>query len=117
MQRGLVGSEMCIRDRRRVHGYRANVDLCFLNPNDDSIVHISSHFNHKEVLLFLAEWKKELFSLKNAQGISGIDSITDPELREIILSKINQFSFIYSCLLYTSPSPRDLSTSRMPSSA
>ena len=26
-------------------------------------------------------------------------------------------SFPYSCLLYTSPSPRDLSTSRMPSSA
>ena len=25
--------------------------------------------------------------------------------------------YIYSCLLYTSPSPRDLSTSRMPSSA
>ena len=25
--------------------------------------------------------------------------------------------FIYGCLLYTSPSPRDLSTSRMPSSA
>ena len=25
--------------------------------------------------------------------------------------------FPYSCLLYTSPSPRDLSTSRMPSSA
>ena len=24
---------------------------------------------------------------------------------------------LYSCLLYTSPSPRDLSTSRMPSSA
>ena len=26
-------------------------------------------------------------------------------------------SFKYTCLLYTSPSPRDLSTSRMPSSA
>ena len=26
-------------------------------------------------------------------------------------------TFLYSCLLYTSPSPRDLSTSRMPSSA
>jgi len=26
-------------------------------------------------------------------------------------------NYIYSCLLYTSPSPRDLSTSRMPSSA
>ena len=27
------------------------------------------------------------------------------------------FSPVYICLLYTSPSPRDLSTSRMPSSA
>ena len=27
------------------------------------------------------------------------------------------FSTLYACLLYTSPSPRDLSTSRMPSSA
>ena len=27
------------------------------------------------------------------------------------------FENLYSCLLYTSPSPRDLSTSRMPSSA
>ena len=26
-------------------------------------------------------------------------------------------AFTYNCLLYTSPSPRDLSTSRMPSSA
>ena len=27
------------------------------------------------------------------------------------------FDTVYACLLYTSPSPRDLSTSRMPSSA
>ena len=27
------------------------------------------------------------------------------------------FQLVYGCLLYTSPSPRDLSTSRMPSSA
>ena len=27
------------------------------------------------------------------------------------------FALFYTCLLYTSPSPRDLSTSRMPSSA
>eukprot|EP00831_Metopus_contortus_P019918 TRINITY_DN18696_c0_g1_i2.p3 TRINITY_DN18696_c0_g1~~TRINITY_DN18696_c0_g1_i2.p3 ORF type:complete len:104 (+),score=27.48 TRINITY_DN18696_c0_g1_i2:54-365(+) len=31
--------------------------------------------------------------------------------------KLMQGLFILSCLLYTSPSPRDLSTSRMPSSA
>ena len=29
----------------------------------------------------------------------------------------NDFKLNYVCLLYTSPSPRDLSTSRMPSSA
>ena len=33
---------------------------------------------------------------------------------EIVLAELGLFSF---CLLYTSPSPRDLSTSRMPSSA
>ena len=33
------------------------------------------------------------------------------------LSKIENIDQYYNCLLYTSPSPRDLSTSRMPSSA
>ena len=34
------------------------------------------------------------------------------------LAEINRLQEdIYNCLLYTSPSPRDLSTSRMPSSA
>ena len=37
----------------------------------------------------------------------------------IDFNKNNAFFYIFkhSCLLYTSPSPRDLSTSRMPSSA
>ena len=30
---------------------------------------------------------------------------------------VGQCELMYTCLLYTSPSPRDLSTSRMPSSA
>ena len=32
-------------------------------------------------------------------------------------SAFNSSTGVYTCLLYTSPSPRDLSTSRMPSSA
>jgi len=41
---------------------------------------------------------------------------------DVVVSGINAganlgMDLIYSCLLYTSPSPRDLSTSRMPSSA
>ena len=34
-----------------------------------------------------------------------------------MLVEVNISHWIGSCLLYTSPSPRDLSTSRMPSSA
>ena len=40
---------------------------------------------------------------------------TRTETKQTINETIN--SMDYSCLLYTSPSPRDLSTSRMPSSA
>ena len=39
------------------------------------------------------------------------------ELITLVLKFFNIMSIIVICLLYTSPSPRDLSTSRMPSSA
>ena len=37
----------------------------------------------------------------------------------IVAEKLKEYGVdeVYTCLLYTSPSPRDLSTSRMPSSA
>ena len=51
----------------------------------------------------------------------GIDENENPEeavWREMMEEiGTNNASLINSCLLYTSPSPRDLSTSRMPSSA
>ena len=42
------------------------------------------------------------------------------EIKESPKTRVEEkwgIAHIYSCLLYTSPSPRDLSTSRMPSSA
>ena len=36
---------------------------------------------------------------------------------KIIIQEKSESFYVYCCLLYTSPSPRDLSTSRMPSSA
>ena len=38
-----------------------------------------------------------------------------PEIEKALMEKLD--SMVKRCLLYTSPSPRDLSTSRMPSSA
>ena len=40
-----------------------------------------------------------------------VNNLTPDQMREIISEQS------HICLLYTSPSPRDLSTSRMPSSA
>ena len=47
----------------------------------------------------------------NVKGIDKILEKVGEEAVEVVLAAKN------ACLLYTSPSPRDLSTSRMPSSA
>ena len=45
-----------------------------------------------------------------------VHAVNYDEARQVALAR-NPNARIISCLLYTSPSPRDLSTSRMPSSA
>ena len=48
------------------------------------------------------------------------DAIFDKTLQKLYMNPVNpdlRLNYINTCLLYTSPSPRDLSTSRMPSSA
>ena len=51
-------------------------------------------------------------------------SANDAAIKAFVVNRVGDFGFalgifciFYVCLLYTSPSPRDLSTSRMPSSA
>ena len=80
-------------------------------------------------------WREEKKKRQEAEGevtlVKGI-GMNSPEMRsikkeleEVKNDKINifaaaqgnQVSSAWPCLLYTSPSPRDLSTSRMPSSA
>ena len=46
-----------------------------------------------------------------------LDVMGIEELNEYIAELEAEIERVRSCLLYTSPSPRDLSTSRMPSSA
>ena len=50
-----------------------------------------------------------------SQSWMGSDFTNDDLVQES--SRVKDFSHTLICLLYTSPSPRDLSTSRMPSSA
>ena len=59
------------------------------------------------------EWKQVQNEMKNKLGLEVYESW----LKKIsFVEEFNNY-LLLSCLLYTSPSPRDLSTSRMPSSA
>ena len=54
----------------------------------------------------------------NPMAVAKEDQITEQELANSLRTQYESFKEAYqTCLLYTSPSPRDLSTSRMPSSA
>ena len=56
----------------------------------------------------LADGMSPVIDLKKSHGSWLVDKVTGKEYLDL---------FSMFCLLYTSPSPRDLSTSRMPSSA
>ena len=79
----------------------------------------------------IAPWKKdrvqELTDVLNSDGVVGIVDVGGvpagnmldmrSNLRDSMKITMAKKTLIRLCLLYTSPSPRDLSTSRMPSSA
>ena len=46
-----------------------------------------------------------------------LHSASDIDIKDVVMNYKSKDGQFYPCLLYTSPSPRDLSTSRMPSSA
>ena len=50
-------------------------------------------------------------------ALKAVRGVYSQERQDMDLSYVLQHGRLYPCLLYTSPSPRDLSTSRMPSSA
>ena len=67
----------------------------------------------------LIDLKKEQFNLRFQAAGGQVENPTRAKIvrREIARIKTVLGQKASACLLYTSPSPRDLSTSRMPSSA
>ena len=55
--------------------------------------------------------------IKKVPDFSMTSHIGENFNQDSLLNKISILDFIFTCLLYTSPSPRDDQTSRMPSSA
>ena len=60
--------------------------------------------------------QKKLISYKNILIIQDIDGVCIPLVKDPMTRELES-KYIYACLLYTSPSPRDGTSSRMPSSA
>ena len=77
-----------------------SVILQWISPGDDGITgEITGGYYHINYATYTVEWTTETAKIHiSTDTIAG------------------QLQY-YTCLLYTSPSPRDLSTSRMPSSA
>ena len=65
---------------------------------------------HAQGCMLLQECTDHVQELKTVSDLNKDDYLVDVDY-SIVADEFN------SCLLYTSPSPRDLSTSRMPSSA
>ena len=70
----------------------------------------------ERVWYFTSVWKADRAAVVSAWETRGErKSWNAKKIRERLISESREL--INDCLLYTSPSPRDLSTSRMPSSA
>eukprot|EP00831_Metopus_contortus_P004533 TRINITY_DN11680_c0_g1_i1.p1 TRINITY_DN11680_c0_g1~~TRINITY_DN11680_c0_g1_i1.p1 ORF type:complete len:159 (+),score=54.21 TRINITY_DN11680_c0_g1_i1:45-521(+) len=142
MQRGLVGSEMCIRDRYM--GAGAFTDVFQTMFRQGSIVKMlgemrsetktrfdkleSCHTEHSKALMDLNVEIKEHSKIleEHSKALAEVKINIKEHSKALAEVKINikengkaleEVKSDVNCLLYTSPSPRDLSTSRMPSSA
>ena len=67
--------------------------------------------------VFHASWEQRVFALTLAAGASGQWNLDQSRHARERQHPIAYLSHSYYCLLYTSPSPRDATLSRMPSSA
>ena len=87
------------------------LNKCFLDL-DDPIKLFEKWFD---------EAKKKEINDPNALALGTASKTGIPSVRMVLLKSFDNEGFVFytnlNCLLYTSPSPRDLSTSRMPSSA
>ena len=115
----LSSAPITVRDRRTL------AEMAFRDMSLDEVLHVA--MRNSEVLRKLGGTIVQNPGALHTRFSNGLGA-TDPRFSaEAALSafdaQLNGSAFfsnndqLYNCLLYTSPSPRDLSTSRMPSSA
>ena len=83
--------------------------------NEDLIKKIKSNSKQNVKMVFGKYFEKEMHDLLDRNQNLYKRIVDNEQLRDKVRAAL--FELIYSCLLYTSPSPRDRTRSRMPSSA
>ena len=106
---------------RPLYSEPSGPDVLAFHEAFSDLVAIFQHFSYREVLIHsIRRCKGDLLQVsllcQLAQQFGHTTGKKGP-LRSAIEHNVEQPSQYDPCLLYTSPSPRDLSTSRMPSSA
>ena len=124
---GTVGAVSLIPDARTPHEEAVYTNIAFMES-----VHAKSYSSIFSTLLSTEEinesfrWSNENEALqRKAEIVKSYYQGDDPEKRKVASTMLESFLFYsgfyapmyWSCLLYTSPSPRDTERSRMPSSA
>ena len=79
---------------------------------EDLVVSVAGPKNGNSITMTNRNWKIVSSDVRKRYGLRSCHLLNDWEAIAYSLSSLKE-----DCLLYTSPSPRDLSTSRMPSSA
>eukprot|EP00831_Metopus_contortus_P074010 TRINITY_DN67553_c0_g1_i1.p4 TRINITY_DN67553_c0_g1~~TRINITY_DN67553_c0_g1_i1.p4 ORF type:complete len:106 (+),score=28.40 TRINITY_DN67553_c0_g1_i1:148-465(+) len=105
---------MCIRDRyqRRVHGENQTLMIIYL-----VVYLILFALVQGNILKCVFTEPGQVFPAWSKENLHRANFVKKPQSKKKFLEKYPELAKHYDCLLYTSPSPRDLSTSRMPSSA
>ena len=129
----LVGKESKIKEQIKNIGYSENFDIEIVNSKDEEkrkryVKHLFEKLQREQGLLERdcdrmirndrVVWATSMLACGDADGaVTGNTrrfGASFEKIKQVVDVRKGEIMF---CLLYTSPSPRDLSTSRMPSSA
>ena len=78
---------------------------------------MSITFNQLKKLITKKEIDTVLVCVSDMQGRLNGKRVTGKAFLDYVYKETHMCDYLYTCLLYTSPSPRDWTISRMPSSA
>ena len=87
------------------------------NSGIEAALDLSGIVNNVTVLEFMPELKADNILVDKAKAKDNITIIKHAQVEQVNSSSGKVTGLDYICLLYTSPSPRDATLSRMPSSA